>query len=289
MTDMTTDIAVSHPDKLLYPNERITKAEVVDYYRDLADVMVPHLRGRPLTMHRFPDGIGAHGFFQQQASEQFPDWLHVVEVPQRSGTGTVRHAVCDDAESLVYLANQAVLEFHIWLSTVDHLDNPDRLVIDLDPPDGIRIGELRDAVRRTCDEIDHAGLVPFVQTTGGRGFHVAAPLDATATFDEVRAFTRDLADQLVHAHPDRFTTEQRKNKRGGRILLDTNRNAYGQTAVAPYSLRARPGAPAATPIDPDELSRVRPQKYGLGNLRHRLVSKADPWVDIADLASPIPR
>jgi len=251
--------------------------------------MVPHLRGRPLTMHRFPDGIGAHGFFQQQASEHFPDWLHVVEVPQRSGTGTVRHVVCDNAESLVYLANQAVLEFHACLSTVDDLDNPDRLVIDLDPPDGVRIGELRDAVRRTCSQIDHVGLVPFIQTTGGRGFHVAAPLDATTTFDEVRTFAHDLADRLVRSRPDRFTTEQRKNKRGGRIFLDTNRNAYGQTAVAPYSLRARPGAHAATPIDPGELSRVTPQKYGLGNLRHRLANKADPWADIAASAHPIAR
>ncbi|HEX9336409.1 MAG TPA: non-homologous end-joining DNA ligase [Pseudonocardiaceae bacterium] len=283
MTEMTTDIAVSHPDKLLYPNEKITKADVVDYYRDLADVMVPHLRGRPLTMHRFPDGIDAHGFFQQQASDHFPDWLHVVEVPQRSDSGTVRHVVCDDAESLVYLANQAVLEFHTWLSTVDSLDNPDRLVIDLDPPDGVRISELRDAVRHTRDQFDHAGLVPFIQTTGGRGFHVTAPLDATTSFNEARAFARDLADRLERSHPDRFTTEQRKNKRGHRIFLDTNRNAYGQTAVAPYSLRARPGAHAATPIDPDELSRVTPQKYGLGNLRHRLVSKADPWADIDDL------
>jgi bifunctional non-homologous end joining protein LigD len=284
---MTADIAVSHPDKLLYPDDRITKADVVGYYRDVADVMVPHLRGRPLTMRRFPDGIDANGFFQQQAAGHFPNWIHVVDIPQRSGDGTVRHVVCDDAETLVYLANQAVLEFHVWLSTIDNIDQPDRLVIDLDPPDGIRIGELRDAVRRTSDQLADAGLVPFLQTTGGRGFHVAAPLAATTSFDEVRACTRALADQLTRAHPDRFTTEQRKNKRGHRIFLDTNRNAYGQTAVAPYSLRARPGAPAATPIDPDELSRVTPQKYRLGNLRRRLASKADPWADITASARPI--
>jgi len=284
---MPTDIAVSNPDKLLYPSDRISKADVVDYYRDIADVMVPYLRGRPLTMHRFPDGIDAYGFYQQQASEHFPDWLTVVEAPQRSGHGTVRHAVCDNAESLVYLANQAVLEFHTWLSTVDDLNNPDRLVIDLDPSDGVRVGELRDAVRRTCDLIADAGLVPFIQTTGGRGFHVAAPLDTTTTFDDVRAFARDLAERLVRARPDRLTVEQRKNKRGDRIFLDTNRNAYGQTAVTAYSLRARPGAPAATPIDPNELTRVTPQKYRLGNVRHRLATQADPWADISGSTRPI--
>ncbi|GAA4831187.1 non-homologous end-joining DNA ligase [Saccharopolyspora rosea] len=274
-------IEISHGDKVLYPGEGYTKRDVVEYFRSVADAMVPHTRGRPLTMRRFPDGVEADGFFQKEAADYFPDWLRVVSVPQRGASGAVHHAVVDDAATLLYLANLGCLEFHIGLSLVDDLDRPVVAVVDLDPPAGERIAELRAAVRSVCARFRDAGLTPHVQTTGSKGFHVVAPLAGRRGFDDVRAAVRELADHAVHDEPERFTTEQRKDKRGDRIFLDTNRNAYGQTMIAPYSLRARPGAPAATPIDPAELGRVEPGTYGLANMARRLAQKPDPWAGLA--------
>ncbi|HEX4220827.1 MAG TPA: non-homologous end-joining DNA ligase [Pseudonocardiaceae bacterium] len=272
-------VRTSNPDKELYPG--ITKGEVLDYYGDIAETMLPHLRDRPLTLHRFPDGIGKSGFFQQRAGEHFPDWLRTAAVPRSGGDGTVRHAVCDDEPSLRYLANQAVLEFHTWLSTADRPQHPVLLVVDLDPPDGVDLADLRSTARRTAELFHQVGLVPFAQTTGGRGFHIVAPLDGRSDYELVRPLARELAERLAEAEPDKLTIEQRKDQRGERIFLDVNRNAYGQTAIAPYSLRSRPGAPVATPIDLDEVGRVTPDKYTLHNVRRRLANKPDPWADLA--------
>lgn len=278
-------VETSTPDKPLYPDDDITKADVLDYYRNVAEAMLPHLRDRPLTMRRFPDGIGRHGFFQQDAPDYFPDWIATADVPRRDGAGSVRHVLVQDADTLAYLANQACLEFHTWPSRAGRLDNPDRLIIDLDPADAIDLTQLREGARLVSDLYTELGLIPFVQATGGRGFHLTAPLDAEADYDTVRPLAHDLAALLAKESPELFTIEQRKANRGDRIFLDTNRNAYGQTAVTPYSLRARPGAPAATPITIDELSRVTPNGYGLRNLRRRLAQKTDPWADIDDHAA----
>jgi bifunctional non-homologous end joining protein LigD len=244
---------------------------------------VPHLRGRPLTLRRFPNGIDAEGWFQKEASSHFPAWIRVERIPQRTA-GSVRHVLCDDAATLVYLANQATIEFHIWPSTVDALDRPDLMVIDVDPPDGAEVGELRSIARRARDLYEKIGLAPYVQATGGRGFHVVAPLDATADYDTVRALAREAADRLAAEDPDRLTTAQRKDKRGNRIFLDTNRNGYAQTFVAPYSLRARPGAPVATPLDWSELSKATPDGWDIRRIKQRLARKADPWHDIHEHA-----
>jgi bifunctional non-homologous end joining protein LigD len=273
-------IKLSNVDKVLFPDGGITKGDMLDYYREVAPLMLPHLHGRPLNLHRFPDGVGAKGFYQQEAADYFPDWLRTVEVPAGNGKGTVRHPVCEDEAALLYLANLASVEFHVWLSTADALHRPDLLVVDLDPPDGVQLDELREAARSVRAEFEELGLTPFVQTTGGRGFHVTAPLDHTADYDLVRPLAHDVARLLARRAPDRFTTEQRKAARGERIFLDTNRDAYGQTVVAPYSLRSRAGAPAATPIDWDELGRVEPDHYGVGNMRRRLAQKSDPWAKL---------
>ncbi|MEV0050728.1 non-homologous end-joining DNA ligase [Saccharopolyspora shandongensis] len=278
-------IELSNPDKVLYPDDGYRKRDVVEYFRSVAAVLVAHARGKPMTLRRFPDGIGSAGFFQKEASNHFPDWVRVAAVPQRGAPGAVHHVVVDDAATLLYLAGQACLEFHIGLSTVDDLDRPVLAVLDLDPPDAVEPAGLRDVVRLGCERLRDAGLSPHVQATGGRGFHIAAPLRGDRGFDEVRAAIRELAEAMARDEPDRLTVEQRKDKRGDRIFLDTNRNAYGQTMIAPYSLRARPGAPAATPLDLDELGRVTPQSYGLANMARRLAQKDDPWADLEDARS----
>lgn len=281
--ELTVDgrrIEVSNPDKVLYPEAGLTKSEVIDHYRAVADAMLPLLRGRPLTLRRFPDGIGEPGFFQKEAADYFPDWVEVAKVPRRDGGPPVHHAICTSAASLVYLASLATLEFHVWPSTESALDNPDRLVIDIDPPDGVQVNELRDVARRVADAMGRIGLTGFVQATGGRGFHVVTPLDASAGYDVVRRLARDLTDDLAAADPDRLTTAIRKQARRGRIFLDVNRNGYGQTVIAPYSLRARPGAAVATPLDWRELGRSDPDGYDASRVARRLRQKADPWRSI---------
>ena len=279
-------IAVSRPDKVLFPEDGITKGEVVDYYRRIADWMLPHVAGRAMTLQRFPDGIGEPGFFQKSASDYFPDWIRRARLPKEDGE--VDHVVADDAATLVYLANQAMITPHVSLSRVDDPNKPDKLVFDLDPSVE-DLSALRDAARTVGRTLQQAGLEPFLMSTGSRGFHVVAPLVPESDFDEVRAFCRNLAESLAEQYPEHLTVEHRKAKRMGRIFLDFLRNAYAQTSVAPYGIRPRPGAPVAIPIDWSELGRVEPAGFTIRNLFRRLARKSDPWERMAQAAAKLPR
>jgi len=286
MTISGRDIAVSNRQKLFYPDDGVTKGDVVEYYRTVADTMVPHLRGRPLTLKRFPDGIAGEGWFQKRAAEHFPAWLRVADIPQRGDdSGSLEYAIGDDAATLVYLANQASLEFHVWTSTVDNIHCPDRLVLDLDPPAGVAPATLRDVARRARELFDDIGLTPYLQATGGSGYHVVAPLVPSEDFDSVRELAGRAAEHLVARHPRQLTTAQRKDKRGDRIFLDVNRNGYAQTHIAPYSLRSRAGATTATPLDWSELGRFGPAEHTIRTVPKRLAQKSDPWLDMAQHAA----
>lgn len=274
-------VELSREDKVLFPDSGITKGELIAYYDDIAAVMVPHIRGRPLTLHRFPDGIGKEGFYQQQRSEHFPDWIPSRLVPraeQGERREGVDHVLGNNRATLVYLANQAVITLHGWNARVPRLRRPDRLVFDLDPP-GRDFEAVREAARHVVALMKEIGLAPHVMTTGSSGLHVVAPLRARAGFDEVRGLARRMASVLADAHDDALTTEQRKDKRRGRVYLDVMRNSYGQTAVMPYAVRALEGAPVATPLSLDELSdsSLGPRSYTLRNVRRRLGQKSDPW------------
>ena len=271
-----TQVEVTNPDKVLFPHDGITKGDLVGYYRQVADVMLPHLQDRPLSLQRFPNGIDEKGFFQQEASEHFPDWVRRAAVPRKGG-GTVELPVCDNADTLAYLANLGVVTLHTWTSRVAHLEQPDRVVFDLDPPDDDSVQGVRDAARRVRDLLQEIGLVPFVQTSGSKGFHVVTPLQPSAGFDEVSALAADAAALLAERDPERLTVERRKAKRVGRLFIDTGRNAWAQTAVAPYSVRPKHGAPVATPIDWRELGQTEPQSYTLASVPRRLGRKQDPW------------
>jgi bifunctional non-homologous end joining protein LigD len=273
-------VELSNSDKLFFPDAGITKGEVVEYYRRVAEVALPHIQGRPLTLQRFPDGIGEEGFFQQARSGHFPDYVGKVRAERVDGS-EIDHVVVENTAALVYLADQAVIAFHTWLARQDRLHHPDRLIFDLDPPDG-GFDAVRQGAHRVGELLRELGFTPYVMTTGSRGLHVLAPLDRSARFDAVRDFAQDAAALLARRYPDALTTEQRKDKREGRLYLDVMRNAYGQTAVMPYSLRAKPGAPAATPLDWDELGDgdLDAQTYNLRNLFRRLGQKDDPWADM---------
>jgi bifunctional non-homologous end joining protein LigD len=282
-------VEITHPDKLLFPGDGITKGDLAGYYERVAEWMLPHVRQRPVSMQRFPDGIGSKGFFHKDVPDYFPAWIRRVEVPKAGGT--VTHAVASDAQTLVYLVGQNTITPHVWLSRADRVWQPDRMVIDLDPAPGSDFHAVWRAARQTGELLRELGFTPFAQVTGSKGIHVWTPLRRRARHDEVRAFAGDIGRVLAARHPDTLTTEWRKEKRDGRILVDTARNTYAQTAIPPYAARPRPGAPVATPIEWDELSdsRLRPDRWNVKSVLRRLAAKGDPWADIASYARGISR
>jgi bifunctional non-homologous end joining protein LigD len=273
------NVEITHPGKVLFPADGITKGDLASYYERVSEWMLPHVRARPVSMQRFPDGIAKKGFFHKDIPDYFPDWIRRAELAKAGGT--ITHVTIYDSDTLVYLVGQNTITPHVWLSRADRVRQPDRLVFDLDPPGG-DFAAVRRAARRTGDLFRELGLAPFAQVTGSKGVHVWAPLRRGADFDEVRSFARDAADVLADRHPDELTIEVRKAKREGRILLDVARNAYAQTAVPPYAVRPRPGAPVATPLDWDELSdsRLRPDRWTVRTVLRRLRAKGDPWAEI---------
>jgi bifunctional non-homologous end joining protein LigD len=272
-------VALSNLDKVLFPQSGLTKGDLVGYYRRIAEVALPHYRDRPLTMHRYPDGIGLDGFFQKDVPDYFPAWVERAKLGKKGGT--VDYVLTNNAATLVYLANQGCITPHLALARRDQPEHPDRLIFDLDPSDD-DFGKVTAAAGRVREMLDNLDLVSFVQTTGSRGLHVVVPLDRSADFDGARDFAHALARCLAARHPDELTVEQRKSKRGSRVFLDYLRNAYGQTAVAPYAVRAREGAPVATPLRWDEVGRkdLTPQMYTITNVFRRLAQTADPWSGI---------
>jgi bifunctional non-homologous end joining protein LigD len=272
-------VAVSSLDKVLFPEAGITKGELIEYYAAVAPHMLPQLKDRPVNLERFPEGIARGGFFQQAMPDSFPEWIEGVTVEKADGT--VRHVLVQTAATLVYLANQGCITLHAWLSRRDRLDYPDQLVFDLDPPDQDPEG-VRNAARALGELVRELELVPFLRTTGSRGYHVLVPLDRREDFEGVRAFAQAVAGLLVRRHPKQLTTEGRKAKRGKRIYVDTLRNAYAHTAVPAYTVRAKPTAPVATPIGWDELEdrAMHPARFTLRNLGTRLRDGPDPWRDL---------
>lgn len=270
-------VKVSRKDKILFPDEEISKGELMDYYESVASTILPHLEGRPLTLQRFPDGIREKGFYQKAVPDYFPEWVSRARVPLEKGESQ-EQVVADKAATLAYLANLATITPHIWLSRIDELKTPDRLVFDLDPA-GEDFSPVREAAVALRDLLEKIGLHPFFMTTGGSGGHVWVALSRDAGFDEVRGFAGEIANFMARDRPEVFTTEARKNKRKGRLYLDVSRNAYGQTVVAPYAVRARPGAPVATPLDWRELEKgeVTARSYTLRSIPRRLGQKEDPW------------
>ncbi len=270
-------VEITHTSKPYFPDDGITKGDVLDYYRRIGEVMVPHLEGRPLTMHRFPGGLASDGFFQQARPDHFPDWVGAATLPRREG-GELVHTVVDSTAGLLVVANYGCLTPHVWLSRCDRPEHPDTMVFDLDPS-GDDFAAVLDGARLLRELLEEVGLFPLVKTTGSRGLHVTVPLAREHDFDEVRAFASEVAEVAVGRAPDVLTTEQRKDRRGEKVYVDVQRNAYGQHAVAPYALRARPGAPVATPVDWDELSGrdVSPRRWTISNLFRRLGQRDDPW------------
>ncbi len=274
-------VETAHEDKTFFPDARITKGDLIEYYERVADRLLPYLKDRPLVVQRFPDGIRHEGFYQKQVGGYFPKWITTVRVQVGSRAGWQDLVVCDRKATLIYLVNQGAVTLHPWLSRRDRLDHPDVLVVDLDPPRG-DFGAVRTAAFLVRGLLHDLELPAYAKLTGSSGVHVVVPLDRRADFDTVRRFARDAMALLAARHPHELTTEQRKHKRRGRLYLDTGRNAYGQTAVAPWTVRPLPQAPLAVPLAWSDLARadLGPRDYTVRNVWRRVAQREDPWAEL---------
>jgi bifunctional non-homologous end joining protein LigD len=270
---------ITHPEKILFPEDGITKGELASYYEMIAPVMLPHLRRRPITMERFHRGIAAPGFFQKDVSKGFPDWLVRVEVPKKDGT--VHHPIANDTRSLLWLANQNSITIHVWPSRTPNLYNPDICIFDLDPSNDA-LEPLRAAALNLRDLLAELGLPSWIKTSGSKGFHIAVPLDGKSDFGTVARFAHAVGTIMVKRYPEKLTQEFHKVDRGGRILVDTGRNGYSATYAATYTVRARPGAPVSAPCTWEELERgeVGPKTFALRTMGQRIADVGDLWVDL---------
>jgi bifunctional non-homologous end joining protein LigD len=281
-------ITVTHPDKVMFPGEGITKGDLVDYYGRIADRMLPLVHDRPLHMNRYPDGIGGILIQQKRVPDSFPKWIQRVTVGRHQG-GTVTHALVNDAATLVYLANYNVVTPHVWLSRAKTLDQPDQVIFDLDPSDE-DFNLVRTTALRLKALLAEMGLPSFVKTTGSRGLHVIVPIVVGPSFEEAHLFADSVAQRLADSDPEHLTTEFIKQKREGRLFLDVNRNAYAQTVVAPYAVRAKRGAPIAVPVpwSAVEKSDLRPDGVTIRTVWDWLRRRTDPWADMDKERKPLP-
>jgi bifunctional non-homologous end joining protein LigD len=270
---------ITHPEKVLFPDAGITKGEMAAYYEAVAPIMVPHIRGRPITMERYPNGIDKKGFMHKDVSKGFPEWLERVEVPKKDGT--VHHAIVTDTRSLLWLANQNTITPHVWSTRAPDLYHPDICVFDLDPSvDDSDM--LRSAALGLRDFLQELGLPSWIKTSGSKGFHIAVPLDGKSNMGEVSGFAHHVGAMLVKLAPDHLTQEFSKADRGRRILIDTGRNGYSATWAAPYAVRARPGAPVSAPCTWDEVERgeIGPRSVTLRLMSDRVAKVGDLWADM---------
>ena len=270
-------VTLTNPDKVLYPNDGVTKRDLFRYVGDVAAVLLPHVRHRPLTLVRCPNGIDAQCFFQKHAMPGLPKTVKTVSISEKRGKG--EYLYVEDVEGLLALVQLGSVELHIWGSRIDRPERPDRMVFDLDPAEGLDWDEVVKAAREVRDVLDTLSLSSFVMTTGGKGLHVVVPLERRHDFDEVKSFSGALAKTLAAHDPRRYIAKATKSAREGKIFIDYLRNGQGATAIAPYSMRARAGAPVAVPIHWDELSTVGGgDRYHIGDVPHRLSAlEGDPW------------
>jgi len=272
---------ITHPAKILFPEDGITKGELAAYYEAVAPFMLPHIVGRPVTMERFPAGIGEKGFIQKDVSKGFPEWLERVEVPKKGGT--VRHVLVNDLRSLLWVVNQNTITPHVWTSRVPNLNQPDICVFDLDPASDDDPDTLRDAALQLRDLLDEQGHRSWIKTSGSKGFHIIVRMDGRSTKGAAARFANRVGRQLVERDPDHLTQEFSKADRGGRIYVDTGRNGYSATFAAAYAVRPKPGAPVSAPCSWAEVEsgEVGPRTFTLPNMGKRLEKVGDVWAELS--------
>lgn len=280
-------IELTNLDKIFYPKSGYTKEDIINYYYDVAKYMLPHIKNRPMVMQRFPSGIKKEGFYHKEKPDYFPGWIKHKSINLEKD-GKQLLVVIEKKEDLIYLANQGTLVFHIWLCQKNNINKPDKIIFDLDPSKGASFEDVKFAAYKLKNIFEENKLNSFVMTTGSKGLHVVIPIKPEHNFDKIRKFSKNITLDLAEKYPDKLTSEVRINKRKGRVFLDYLRNSFGQTGVAPYSLRPIEKAPIATPLSWKELPSVKDaQQYNLGNIFKRLSKKGDPWKSIYNKAKKL--
>jgi bifunctional non-homologous end joining protein LigD len=285
--DVVAGIKLSNPAKVLYPEAGYSKRDLALYYEAIGSVMLPHVKDRPLTLVRCPNGWDKQCFYQKHADVGVPEVIGRVEIEDSSGPST--YMTVDSVSGIVAMLQLGALEIHPWGSRANKLDRPDRIIFDFDPDDGLAWAELVQAVQLLRTLLDELGLQSFLKTTGGKGLHVVIPIEPTVQWSAIKGFTKAVAELLMRTFPDRFTSNIAKAKRGGKIFVDYLRNGEGATAIAPYSIRARANAPVATPIEWEELRReVRYDHFNIRTVQTRLRRlKRDPWADFDSIRQSV--
>lgn len=279
-------VRLSNPDKVLYPEQGITKSELADYYVAVAGRMLPHVANRPVTMVRCPAGSETKCFYQRHAGSGVPEQLHEVTIPGFDEP----YLYIADLPGLIAMVQMGVLEIHPWGVTAERPDKADRIVFDLDPDEGLGFGDVISAAREVRARLGKLGLTSFVKTTGGKGLHVVVPIEATASWSEVKSFAKGVSAEMAADSPEKYLTKVSKAERVGRIFIDYLRNDPTSTAVAPYSTRSRPGAPVATPLKWDELTpKLDPRAFTIRTVPGRIArQRSDPWAEMLELKQRLP-
>ncbi|HET7322084.1 MAG TPA: non-homologous end-joining DNA ligase [Longimicrobiaceae bacterium] len=271
-------VRLTHPDRVLYPEQGVTKRELAEYYAAVAEHLLPYVRNRLVTLIRCPGGREGECFVQRRAGAGLPDAVRRVEVADEEGERAT-YLTVSSVRELVALVQVGTLELHAWGARLDRLDRPDRMILDLDPGPGLPFSAVVEGAKELHARLDGLGLVSFVKTTGGKGLHVTVPLVRRSAWEEVRSFARALAEEMERRHPDRFVAEAAKAERTGRIYVDYLRNGFAASAVVPFSTRARSGAPVSVPLSWDELTpSLDPSRFTVRTVPERLArQRTDPW------------
>ncbi len=270
-------VRLTHPDRLLYPEQGVTKLDLARYYEGIASWILPYVQDRPLSVVRCPQGQKRHCFYQKHVTDSLPDAIHAVEIQEQDGTAP--YIVVQDLAGLIALVQIGALEIHPWNCRTDSIEKPDMLVMDLDPAPDVEWAAVVEAAQELRAVFDELELSSFVRTTGGKGLHVVVPIERRSKWDDAKGFARAVAERLVRQRPDRYLSQASKEKRRGKIFLDYLRNGRGATSVASYSTRAKAGAPVATPLRWDELGKLSGAgQYDISSIPPRLRAlPADPW------------
>jgi bifunctional non-homologous end joining protein LigD len=277
-------VNLSSADRVLFPEDGISKGDLFSYYEQVAPAILPHLRGRPFTMKRYREGIAGEGFFQKQAPKGMPAWIptrRFTTHPREGGAREVDFPLVDSPDALLWMVQMHCIDMNAWYSRVDRPDRPDYVVFDLDPPDEPDGFEQAVAAAHLVRELlDEVALPGYVKTSGADGIHVLVPIQRRASFEDTYAFAEAAARLLEARHPGRVTTEWLKRKRAG-VLVDHRQNGWGKTIASVYSVRPKPGAPVSTPLRWDELTRdVRPAQYSMGVVLERIAAHGDLYEQV---------
>jgi bifunctional non-homologous end joining protein LigD len=283
-------VSVSSLNKVFWPEDGLTKGDMLRYYRGVAPIMLPHLKDRPVTLRVFPDGIQGFSYYRRDLPENAPTWLRSVDYRPETSEEVIQLPLIDDTAGLVWLANQGSVEFHPWASRFPNLAEPDQVIFDLDPGDKASFSHVLEAALRLREALDQLGLHSYAKTSGGRGLHVYLPLARGHDFDTVRAWVRSQAEQLAANHPELIAVAHGATHKGRQVTIDHAQNSIGRNTAAPYTVRAVPGAPVSAPLTWDEVDhgRVQPSEFTLGSIAERLKNVGDLFAAVLQGTQELP-